>query len=39
MLLPPWWVLALLPVLPLLVWAPDELVRALRRRRAGAGTR
>lgn len=35
MLAPPGWMLALLVVFPLLVWAPDELVR-LRRRRRGA---
>jgi magnesium-transporting ATPase (P-type) len=32
MALPPGWALALLPGFALLVWAPDELVRALRRR-------
>jgi magnesium-transporting ATPase (P-type) len=32
MALPPGWALALLPAFALLVWAPDELVRALGRR-------
>ncbi|MFZ0161145.1 MAG: HAD-IC family P-type ATPase, partial [Kineosporiaceae bacterium] len=35
MQLPPWWMLALMLTFPVLVWAPDELVRRLRRR---AGT-
>ncbi|HEX2808286.1 MAG TPA: cation transporting ATPase C-terminal domain-containing protein, partial [Kineosporiaceae bacterium] len=34
MALPPAWALAVLPLFALVVWAPDEAVRALRRRRA-----
>ncbi len=33
MQLPPLWMLALLPIFPFLVWAPDELIRGHRRRR------
>jgi len=34
MQLPPPWMLALMLAFPVLVWAPDEMVRAVRRRRA-----
>ena len=36
MALPPLWALALLPLFAVAVWAPDEAVRAWRRRRAAA---